>query len=199
MSNSERKQTLISYLYRIFKQVGPENKLSKDAKQYMNDLVMRVADTIIREAIFLAENDGKATIRVKNIEVAVRLVIHGEGGIRAVNYAREALEKFNRRSKSQGARSPRSARSPRGPRLIPVSASSRAGLQMPIPRINTMIKERTELRVQQGVKVYLAGALEELCLQIFTVSLQKTLDAKHKMVTASYIKEALRSDLRCLF
>jgi histone H3/H4 len=195
---SSREYTLITYLNRIFRQVWPENMWSEDAKVYMNELVHRLVRAIIAEAIVLAESEGKKTLMLKEIELAFRLVIHGEVGNSAVQYARVQLDKFERTKPTRSeARSPRGGA--RSPRKLPVSTSSRAGLQMSVPRINSIIKEQTELRLQEEVGVYLAAALEEVCRQIFASAGTKTFASRRKTVTAAFINEALKSDLVCLF
>jgi histone H3/H4 len=212
---SSREQSLVTYLERIFHQVWPDNKWSKDAKQYMNLLVMQVANAIIVEAVNLAEAEGKKTIMLKEMQLAFRIVIHGEVATRAVEFARRSVGQFEQ-SKPQrgegrrGKRSPRGAQSPRRERARspqsaqrvrspPVRKNERAGIQMSVPRINAMIREQTQFRVQEEVAVYLAAALEEVCRQIFEVAGAKTAAVRRKTVTAAFIEETLKSDLVCLF
>ena len=200
-----------SYLDKIFKEAYPKATWTKDAKDYMNDLTITLAQAIIDEAVNLATQDEKKTLMVKHIALALRIVIYKDVSVSAVEFARESTQAFEKtkpaktpRGKKGQAASPRAA-SPRSPRAVPAMRSPRlrkqqkAGILMPVARIHKMIKATTALRVQEEASIYLSAALQEVCRQIFAVSVAHAVKQKRTRVTAEFIYQAIQADIPCLF
>jgi histone H3/H4 len=208
---STKEQTLVTYLNRIFSQAAPDYKWSVDAKQYMNDLVIRSAKAIIAEADNLVQGKNKKTIMVEDIELAFRLMIHGDASNRAVDFARRAVAQFDQtkppkaprraRGASPRAKSPARAQSPPrgGVRSPRVRKQEKAGILMSVSKLNRLIKEDSRLRVQEGVSVYLAAALQEICRLIFEAASRLTTANKRKTITADFIHQTLTTELACVF
>jgi len=82
---------------------------------------------------------GKKTVTSREVQTAVRLVLAGELAKHAVSEGTKAVTKYNMNAAKGG------------------SKSVRAGLQFPVTKIHTMVKEaRVANRVGDGVGVYLA-------------------------------------------
>ena len=75
------------------------------------------------------------------------------------------------------------------------SKSAKAGLTVPVSRVNKAMKQRSGMkRVGGTAPIYLAAVLEYLCAEILEVSANKTAEDKRKRVTPVDVSLALRSD-----
>lgn len=83
-----------TYIYKVLKQVHPDNRISQKAMSVMNSLVNDLENRIVEEAAHLAKVNKKQTIGTREIQTAVRLVFPGELAKHAVDQGTKAVTKF---------------------------------------------------------------------------------------------------------
>ena len=83
-----------TYIYKVLKQVHPDNRISQKAMSVMNSLVNDLEKRIVEEAAHLAKVNKKQTIGTREIQTAVRLVFPGELAKHAVSEGTKAVTKF---------------------------------------------------------------------------------------------------------
>ena len=75
-----------------------------------------------------------------------------------------------------------------------VSRAAKAGLQMPVSKINRHLRDRCQSkRVGGGAPVYLAGVLEYAACEIFEAAV-KQLGSKRKRITGKDVMKGIRED-----
>ena len=80
------------YIYRVLKQVHPDEHISSKAMEIMNSMVNDIFHRITVEASKIAAMNGRKTIREREIQTAVRLVFPGELGKHAVSEGIKAIQ-----------------------------------------------------------------------------------------------------------
>ena len=76
-----------------------------------------------------------------------------------------------------------------------VSRSSRAGLQFPVGRVNSLLKKgRYAKRTGSGAPVYMAAVLEYLTAEILELAGNASRDCKRTRITPRHIQLAIRTD-----
>eukprot|EP01029_Cantina_marsupialis_P004604 TRINITY_DN146_c0_g1_i1.p1 TRINITY_DN146_c0_g1~~TRINITY_DN146_c0_g1_i1.p1 ORF type:complete len:127 (+),score=27.20 TRINITY_DN146_c0_g1_i1:27-383(+) len=90
-----RVETFASYIYKVLKQVHPETGISKRAMSIMNSFVNDTFDRLAGEAITLGRYTNKATLSMKEVQTATRLLLPGELAKHAVSEGTKAVSKYN--------------------------------------------------------------------------------------------------------
>ena len=91
---SKRKQSYAIYLYKVMKQVHPDNSISSKAMGIMNSFVNDIFERIAGEASRLAHYNKKSTISSREIQTAVRLLLPGELAKHAVSEGTKAVTQY---------------------------------------------------------------------------------------------------------
>ena len=89
-----RVETFTSYIYKVLKQVHPDTGISKKAMSIMNSFVNDTFERIATESIRLARYNNKATLKSREIQTAVRLMLPGELSKHAVSEGTKAVTKY---------------------------------------------------------------------------------------------------------
>jgi histone H2A len=186
----KRVQTFASYIYKVLKQVHPDNGISKKAMSIMNSFVMDFFDKIVIESGKLARYSKRSTISSREVQSAVRLVLPGELAKHAVSEGTKAVTKFTHpdgASKGKGGRG--------GAKKKHESRSAKAGLQFPVGRIARHMKNaRVASRIGAGAPVYLAAVLEYLVAEILELAGNAAKDNKRTRINPRHITLAVRND-----
>ena len=176
------KATYHTYIYKVLKQVHPDTGISKKAMMVVNDFVIDIFRRITDEALFLVrEVTKKTTLTSREIQTAVRLVLPGELCKHAVSEGTKAVTKFVSQDEGEGGR-------PKG------SKSTRAGLQFPVGRINTFMKERVKIRVGATAPIYLAAVLEYIAAEVLELAGNASRDNKKVRIIPRHLQLAIRND-----
>merc|ERR1711862_441369 len=160
--------------YKVLKQVHPDIGISNKAMMIINDFVWDIFIRLVEEARELTMKSGKLTLDSRFIQTSVRLVIPGELAKHAVSEGVKAVTKYC--SVKTG------------------NKSVRAGLQFPVGRVITLMKERTKIRIGQTSAVYLAAVLEYLTAEILELGGNGSKDLKVKRINPRHINLAVRGD-----
>ena len=89
-----KSETYKIYIYKVLKQVHPDNGVSSKAMSIMNSFINDLFEKIATEASKLARYNKKPTITSREIQTAVRLVLPGELAKHAVSEGTKAVTKF---------------------------------------------------------------------------------------------------------
>eukprot|EP01083_Nonionella_stella_P052490 139242_1 len=83
------------YIFRVLKQIHPDQGISKKAMSIMNSFVCDVFEKVSREAGGLCRYNSTKTLGSREVQSAVRLVLPGELSKHAVSEGTKAVTKFS--------------------------------------------------------------------------------------------------------
>ena len=89
-----RKESYVSYIYKVLKQVHPDTGISSKAMSIMNSFVNDIFERIATEASRLASYNKRSTISSREIQTAIRLLLPGELAKHAVSEGTKAVTKY---------------------------------------------------------------------------------------------------------
>ena len=89
-----RKESFGIYIYKVLKQVHPDQGISTKAMSIMNSFVNDIFERIAAEASRLAHYNRRSTITSREIQTAVRLLLPGELAKHAVSEGTKAVTKY---------------------------------------------------------------------------------------------------------
>ena len=89
-----RRQTYSSYIYKVLRQVHPDQGISKRAMSIMNSFINEMFDRIAGEAGRIARYNKKSTMSSREVQSAVRLVLPGELAKHSVSEGTKAVTKY---------------------------------------------------------------------------------------------------------
>ena len=89
-----RNETFAIYIYKVLKQVHPETGVSKKAMNIMNSFVNDLFERIALEASKLVRYNKRRTLSSREIQTAVKLLLHGELAKHAISEGTKAVTKF---------------------------------------------------------------------------------------------------------
>lgn len=180
---SRRKKNFSSwglYIGRVKAQVAPNNKLTGTARRQLSALMTDTFQRLANEAQTVLRVQKKATLTSREIQTAVRLLLPIKLAKHAVSEGVKAVTKFS--ASSGGVRQARS------------SKTTRAGLQVSVGRVHSMLKAGNfAARVSAGAAVYLAAAIEYLLAEILELSYEVA-EQTHWRITSRDVMIAVRND-----
>jgi len=89
------RRTFKKYVHTVFKQLMPDNSMSKRAAFILNSIVEDVTERLVREAIQLVHAAQRHTLTSKEIQNATKILLGGgEMGKGAVTYGTKAVTKY---------------------------------------------------------------------------------------------------------
>jgi len=166
------------------KQVHPDTGISRKAMIIMDNFVYDILKRIGTEARTLCEMFGKKTLTAREIQTAVRLVFPGELAKHAVSEGTKAVTKFNSSLDSSESGS-----------SMKQTKSSRAGLQFPVGRVSSYLKNfRFAERIGKGSPVYLAAVLEYMVAEVVELAGNSARDNKKHRIAPRDLQLAIRGD-----
>ncbi|XP_078420730.1 histone H2B-like [Cetorhinus maximus] len=89
-----RKESYSIYIYKVMKQVHPDNGISSKAMSIMNSLVNDIFQRIAGKASCLAHYNKRSTISSREIQTALRLLLPRELAKNAVSEGTKAVTKY---------------------------------------------------------------------------------------------------------
>ena len=90
----KRQETYATYIYKVLKQVHPEQGISKKSMHIMESMMNDIFDRISTEGGKLAKRNTRKTLSSREVQSAVRLVLPGELAKHAVSEGTKAVTKF---------------------------------------------------------------------------------------------------------
>ena len=89
-----RKESFGIYIYKVLKQVHPEQGISTKAMSIMNSFVNDIFERVGSEASRLAQINKRSTISSREIQSACKLLLPGEIGKHAISEGTKAVTKY---------------------------------------------------------------------------------------------------------
>jgi len=81
-------------LYRVLRTIDAKGTISSKAMDIMNDMMMDLMERLARETASIAERNGKATLTVRDVQTATRILLPGQLGLHAFYEAHKAVHRF---------------------------------------------------------------------------------------------------------
>jgi len=210
-----------SYILKLKKATRPDVNISKVTVPMINQLLLNTHSSIVKAAEAITVAYEYQTIDMKSIRAAVRSVIPKEliEEVEAVAMAgcdnsdpkilnppkrtrAPPKPKDPNAPKAPKVAKPKAPRDPNAQRKPAVMRNDKAGLNLPIPRVEKLLRVQIEgstglKRVGAGVPIYLTGVLEGLCSYIINTGADLILNAEDKSykLQTNHIIEAVNSDV----
>lgn len=170
-----------SYAYQIQSQndVG----MSGEAKTMYNNLMTIFARRLMTGANILSQTDSSKTLVVRDLNNALEiwLVTHPEFFHSLSEYATTAVNNYYAKINQKGDK--------------PLLKSIRAGITMPVTRIEHYLREITfRHNVSEKASIFFAALLDIVCQRICRLAAQRAVDDKKQRVTHKHISEAIRNN-----
>lgn len=89
-----RRESYRLYICRVLEQVHPQMGISLRALNIMNSFMHDVFDRLATEAGRLADYSKRRTIKSREMQTAVRLILPGDLGRHAISEGTKAVHKF---------------------------------------------------------------------------------------------------------
>lgn len=93
--NKKQVDSYRIYIFRVLKQVHPQVGISSRAMGIMNSFVNDIFEKLAAEAAKLANYNRKTTMKSREVQNAVRLVLPGELANHAISEGNKAVAKFS--------------------------------------------------------------------------------------------------------
>lgn len=179
----KRTYTLISYIYKILKQVHPDLGASSAFKTQTNVFMNLLANRISQAAQKLTDSAGLKTISSRSVQAAVGILFGDELGKHAVSHATRAVTKYVASAGGVGD----------GRKKRPVSSAERAELSVPPSYMFKILKKQSN-RVSFNAAVYLAGSIDYIISELCELSGNAARDLKRSRIGPKAMTAAIKSD-----
>lgn len=172
------------YIYRLHKQIHPGLNLSTSAKTKLSELVNTLVKDFIRTLVVFTEHCRKNTISSREVQNAVRVLILGDLGKKAVSAGVKAVIKYTSFYQKKKKRT---------------LGAQKAGLLIPPVRIRSIIEAnindyKPSVRISETSAVYLAGVVEYIMEEILDMSGELAIATHKKTITLDDIVTVIRND-----
>ena len=220
-----------SYILKLKKATRPDVNISKVTIPIINRLLLQVHQRVVQAAEGITVAYEYQTIDMKSIQAAVRAVFPKDlvNEVEAVamagcdNSDPKILNPPKRTRAPPKPKDPNAPPTPKAPKVAKPKTpkdpnapkverkpaqmrTDKAGLHLPIPRVEKLLREQIEgstglKRVGAGVPIYLTGALEGLCIRILNTGADTTLESNEYLFTKNHLINGIDrdQDLRSLF
>jgi len=166
----------------VLKQVHPDSGMSGSALSTMVNLVKINVSKIVCVMNQLIMRSGAKTLKAKDVECAVRIVLPGNLAKMAVSEGNKAVTKYN-------------AEDRKGTKDKPISKAERAGLTFSVARVEKLMMLQTNAS-RKGVtaSVYLAAVAEYLAAEVLELAGNAARTFHKHRITPRHIKLTVLND-----
>lgn len=181
---SNKKINFETYIYRVLKQVHPDFKISKESKEFVNDIILRFLNDFVPLSITMVEHNRQKTLSSRDIQSAVRVLFVGQLAKHAVSEGTKAVVKFTSTPINKKKK---------------ITTAKKAGLQFPPSRVRSIIEKiipdyKTDARISSVAPVYLTAVIEYLTAELLELSGNVARDANRSILRSEDIKKAIEND-----
>lgn len=177
-----------TYIYRVLKQVHPDQGLSGDGLVMLNNIVRILLFRSMKSVNRVMVSTGTKTISAREVQTSVKLLFSEELAKHSLSDGFKAVTKYN---------AVRTGESPKkgADKSKATSRSSSAGLVFPVTRIENIMRSLSNVeRVSGTAAVFMAAVLEYVTAEILEIAGRITNDAKKVRITPRHIKLAILND-----
>lgn len=176
-----------TYIYRVLKQVHPEQGLSGDGLVMINKIVRILLFRSMKSVNRVMVSTGTKTVSSREVQTSVRLLFPDELAKHGVSQGTRSVTKYNAERITEGGKDAGKA--------APMSRSTSAGLTFPVTRVENIMRSLSNVdRVSGTAAVYMAAVLEYITAEILEIAGRVATDAKKIRITPRHIKLAILND-----
>lgn len=170
-----------SYINRVLKQVHPDTGITGEALVQIHMIIKHLLNSIIDNTNALLLLNKKQTLTSREIESAVRLTLQKELARHAISEGRKAIIKYNEAEKGEKGK--------------PIPKSVQAGLIFSVPRVKSVIQERSLVkRFGDQSSVFAAAVVEYMVAEILELSGNFAKESKKQRITPFHIATCIKND-----
>ena len=154
-----------SYIFKVLRQVHPDNSISKRTTNTVDSMIHSVLEKLVTEIReMMAIRGSRRTLSKDYVKTAIRLALPGELSKHALAEMTKAVTKFE----VEDAKPPK--KDSKG-KTVPKSSSTKAGLQFPVGRIRSFLRDTYGFNlISRHGSVAIAAVLEYICAEVLELS-----------------------------
>lgn len=176
-----------TYIYRVLKQVHPDQGLSGDGLVMINNIVRILLSRSMNSVNRVMISTGTKTISSREVQTSVRLLFPDELSKYAVSEGTKSVIKYNASKDDEPSK--------KSEKTAPVSRSASAGLTFPVTRVENIMRSLSNVeRVSGTAAVYMAAVLEYVIAELLEIAGRVTAESKKMRITPRHIKLAILND-----
>ena len=165
-----------TYIQRVLKQVAPQIGLSGVAVHTLESVSVDVLKRLGETAFDLVQRAKRKTLSERDLQAAVRLLLHGELAKAAVREGVKAITTYNA-GRVEGSR------------------SARAGLVMSVARVERFLRAMMpHTNMSEAAPVYAAAVLEYVLTELLELSANAARDHKRKRIVPRHLLLVIEND-----
>lgn len=169
--------TFDRYIVRLLKTINPELSISPKTVAVLDAMLTDVGKRICCESASVAKYNKRKTVTLNDAAAGVGLVLRGELGKKAQTEGINANLMYDRFNKG-----------------VSSSTSERCNLQLPVPRVQTMLKSHADLRVGLPSAILITAALEYVATEILECANRAMTVADKLRLPPRYIRAVVDAD-----
>ena len=179
-----KKIKLETYIYRVFKQIQPEMRISEECKVYVNGLLIKFLEEFVPLSVTMVEHSRQKTLSSRDVQSAVRVFFVGLLAKHAVSEGTKAVVKFISTPINKKKRT---------------TAAKKSGLQFPPARVRSFMESiipdyKTDVRISSTAPVYLAAVLEYMTAELLELGVPFANTALRSTLRSEDIAKAIEND-----
>jgi histone H2A len=168
------------YIHRVLKSIHPKLGISSKTMDSLNDIIRDLESRICQQAIQLCLKNSSKTLKARDIQGSIYLLLPGQLARHAVSEGTKAITKYST-TESGSVSSPK-------------TISKRSGLQFPAGSTVRHLKSCFGGRVQPAAGVYLAAVLEYITAEIVELAGNATRDHNRVRISNRHIGLGIMQD-----
>lgn len=179
-----------TYIYRVLKQVHPDQGLSGDGLVMINNIVRILLLRSMNSVNRVMVSTGTKTISSREVRTSVCLLFPDELSKHAVSEGTKSVTRYNAFKKDTPPK-----KSEKVEKAAPSSRSFSAGLTFPVTRVENIMRSLSNVeRISGTAAVYMAAVLEYVTAELLEIAGRVTAEAKKMRITPRHIKLAILND-----
>ncbi len=184
---TKRHETFSTYNYRLIRTINGNIGIAQTAMNVLNEITNDLFVRLATESANLARINKRTTLGSAEIRTSTALLIPGELGANAISSAAVVVEAY------LAAVAPDTTGATKNG---PVNRSSRAGLTLPVGRIERYLrKQGFAKRVSKSCPVFLTAVLEYVVMDLISNAIKVAVAAKKQRITPRHIMQTIFDDM----
>lgn len=178
LDTSGRKAGIFDrYIGCLTKRIDPNLSIASKSVAVLDAMITDLGGRICASAGEVTRFNKRSTVTMRDAQAAIILVLKGEIGRKAAAESYRALQVYEKFNKG-----------------ISSSTSERCQLIFPVPRVNTMLKGKSNLRSGLHPAIMITAALEYIAGEILELASKAMKDVDRQRVMPRFIRMVIESD-----